>query len=53
MMGKKHKMNPFSMISVTLGVIGIVSLAVYLAYHFLDKRAYHRKWEDYDDCGMV
>lgn len=50
---EKKGSNAFSVVSLVLGLVGVVVAALYLVYRFLSDRAYHEKWKDYDDCGLA
>lgn len=50
---QNQKSNAFSIVSLILGLVGVVIATLYLVYRFLSDRAYHRKWKDYDDCGLA
>ena len=50
---EKKGSNAFSVVSLVLGLVGVVVAALYLVYRFLSDSAYHEKWKDYDDCGLA
>jgi hypothetical protein len=50
---KESGFNIFSVASLVVGLAAVVMAGLYLVYRFLDERAYHEKWKDYDDCGLA
>ncbi len=46
-------MNAFSLVTLILGLVAVGITAVYLVSRFISDRAYHKKWKDYDDCGIA
>jgi hypothetical protein len=50
---KEGRTNVFSIVSLILGLVGAVFAILYLVYRFLSDRAYQKKWQDYDDCGLA
>jgi hypothetical protein len=40
-------------ISLLLGLAVVATTAAYLIYRYANERAYRKKWEDYDECGLA
>ena len=38
---------------LALGVGALVLAAVYLVFRFVSDRSYRRKWQDYEECGLM
>lgn len=49
----QNQTNAFSVVSLVLGLVTVTIAAVYLVYRFLSDKAYHKRWSDYDDCGLA
>ncbi len=43
----------FSVVSVLLGVAAIATTAAYFLHKLASERAYHNKWKEYDECGIM
>jgi len=41
------------LISLLLGAAMIATTAAYLIYKYVNKKAYLKKWEEYDECGLA
>lgn len=50
---KEKRTNAFSVVALVLGLTGAAVAAMYMVCRFLSDRAYHKKWKDYDDCGLA
>ena len=48
-----RKTKAKSLVSMKLGLVTVVLAAVYLVFRFVSDRSYRRKWQDYEECGMV
>ena len=48
-----RKTNAMSLVSMIMGLVTVVLAAVYLVFRFVSDRSYRRKWQDYEECGMV
>ena len=48
-----RKMSAMSLVSIILGLVTVVLAAVYLVFRFVSDRSYRRKWQDYEECGMM
>lgn len=48
-----RKTNAMSLVSMILGLVTVVLAAVYLVFRFVSDRSYRRKWQDYEECGMM
>ena len=46
-----RKSMAFSLVSMILGTV--VLAAVYLVFRFVSDRSYRRKWQDYEECGLM
>ena len=42
-----------SALSVLLGSAMAASVAAFFLHRMISDRAYHRRWSDYDDCGVA
>lgn len=42
---------PFIALLITIAILAITS-AVYI-FKYASDRSYHKKWKDYDDCGLA
>lgn len=40
-------------ISLLLGLAVVATTAAYVLYKFASDRAYKKKWQDYDECGLA
>lgn len=49
--GKLRGNAPFIALLVTIAILAITS-AVYI-FKYASDRSYHKKWKDYDDCGLA
>ncbi len=49
--GKMRSSAPFIALLITIAILAITS-AVYI-FKYTSYRSYHRKWKDYDDCGLA
>ncbi len=48
-----RKMSAMSLVSMILGLVTVVLAAVYLVFRFVSDRSYRRKWQDYEECGLM
>ena len=48
-----RKTSAMSLVSMILGLVTVVLAAVYLVFRFVSDRSYRRKWQDYEECGMM
>lgn len=48
-----RKMSAMSLVSMILGLVTVALAAVYLVFRFVSDRSYRRKWQDYEECGMM
>ena len=48
-----RKSMAFSLVSMILGLVTVVLAAVYLVFRFVSDRSYRRKWQDYEECGLM
>ncbi len=48
-----RKMSAMSLTSMILGLVTLVLAAVYLVFRFVSDRSYRRKWQDYEECGLM
>ena len=46
-------MSAMSLTSMILGLVTLVLAAVYLVFRFVSDRSYRRKWQDYEECGLM
>ncbi len=46
------KRSQVSILTLLLGFAAVATTLAYLVFRFFDDRSYHRKWADYDDCGV-
>ena len=42
---------PFISLLLTIAVLAVTSAA--MVYRYASDRSYHKKWKDYDDCGLA
>ena len=47
------RMSAMSLTSMILGLVTLVLAAVYLVFRFVSDRSYRRKWQDYEECGLM
>ncbi len=45
--------NAIAIVTLVLGLASLAAAIVYFGYRFLNDRAYTKKWQDYDDCGIA
>ena len=48
-----RKSMAFSLVSMILGLVTVDLAAVYLVFRFVSDRSYRRKWQDYEECGLM
>ena len=48
-----RKMSAMSLVAMILGLVTVVLAAVYLVFRFVSDRSYRRKWQDYEECGLM
>lgn len=41
------------MISLLLGLAVVATTAAYVLYRYASDKAYRKKWQDYDECGLM
>lgn len=40
-------------ISLLLMIAALAVTSAYMIYKYASDRSYHKKWKDYDDCGLA
>lgn len=53
LMDKAISQEKRSFVTMILGIMTLISAAVYLIYRYNSERLYREKWKDYDDCGVM